>query len=462
MKMLPLVIVCFCLVCSGSSPPSRRIVPSQLFSGPPMGNIRRHRYNFSPAAVATLEAEFTINPYPDHQRREDIANSLNVIESRVHTWFTNKRARTKKNVGAQGGAVVGAREDSQDKKVTRTPPKSDSASTSPVSHTLTPGLLSPIASKPNKDVHNLTAGYMSPYMLNGMLAYPNLSASLPVYPPPAHQPVISTPPGFHPGFFPQSSYLSPMPGYANWPAYFSASLFNPAAASSPFSYTAPRRLVTRRPSSHPIGFLPKDVVSVEEEDSKCKGSPVQQQDQPTDYSSLNPLITRSKPSQDHPTDYSSLNPSTGGGGGHTPPVYMMPPQSLVQSLDVVASSSDETQLSIDKTLRAPHAYNPVSSDNTYPVATSGIAASNAYTTPICTPVHMKHSHPGIAHASSGTPCTSPVAQVAGRTKHSDSGYMSRSPSASATSGSATSSPASNNDSNTSTNSSNDETIDVVD
>ncbi|CAI5774357.1 transmembrane 254-like [Podarcis lilfordi] len=61
----------------------------------PKGGDRRKRKVFTPAQIELLKKGFEKNVYPGYQTREALARSIRVEEDRVHTWFQNRRARTK-------------------------------------------------------------------------------------------------------------------------------------------------------------------------------------------------------------------------------------------------------------------------------------------------------------------------------------------------------------------------------
>ncbi|XP_017194055.2 double homeobox protein A [Oryctolagus cuniculus] len=54
---------------------------------------RRCRINYSPSQLHTLIKAFTENPYPGIGCREQLAKETGVSESRIQTWFQNRRNR---------------------------------------------------------------------------------------------------------------------------------------------------------------------------------------------------------------------------------------------------------------------------------------------------------------------------------------------------------------------------------
>ncbi|TMS34289.1 hypothetical protein L596_001915 [Steinernema carpocapsae] len=62
---------------------------------------KRQRTTFTPQQAATLEREYLNDQYMPRQRRQLIAESLNLNESQVKTWFQNRRAKEKRTDKAQ-------------------------------------------------------------------------------------------------------------------------------------------------------------------------------------------------------------------------------------------------------------------------------------------------------------------------------------------------------------------------
>lgn len=57
---------------------------------------RKNRVNFTPEQLEVLEKAFEGNPYPDAIKREEIAKEADLPETRVQVWFSNRRAKMRK------------------------------------------------------------------------------------------------------------------------------------------------------------------------------------------------------------------------------------------------------------------------------------------------------------------------------------------------------------------------------
>ncbi|KAK0394892.1 hypothetical protein QR680_000994 [Steinernema hermaphroditum] len=62
----------------------------------PQMSKKRQRTTFTPQQASTLEREYLNDQYMPRQRRQLIAESLNLNESQVKTWFQNRRAKEKR------------------------------------------------------------------------------------------------------------------------------------------------------------------------------------------------------------------------------------------------------------------------------------------------------------------------------------------------------------------------------
>ena len=80
------------------------------------GNItkRRNRTTFTHDQAAALEKEYSMDQYMPRSRRAIVADSLNLTESQVKTWFQNRRAkdkRTDKLNGIQSTTLLSPQEE---------------------------------------------------------------------------------------------------------------------------------------------------------------------------------------------------------------------------------------------------------------------------------------------------------------------------------------------------------------
>uniref|UniRef100_A0A915Q4J0 Homeobox domain-containing protein n=1 Tax=Setaria digitata TaxID=48799 RepID=A0A915Q4J0_9BILA len=70
------------------------------------GRVRRNRTSFSSEQLEVLETAFNANTYPDQDERERIAMKTNLSEEKIMTWFSNRRARCRKNFTFTGASSL--------------------------------------------------------------------------------------------------------------------------------------------------------------------------------------------------------------------------------------------------------------------------------------------------------------------------------------------------------------------
>ncbi|KHN83949.1 Protein gooseberry [Toxocara canis] len=67
-------------------------------SEPMTKKARRNRTSFTCEQLDVLENAFRANTYPDQEERERIAATTRLSEEKIMTWFSNRRARCRKNL----------------------------------------------------------------------------------------------------------------------------------------------------------------------------------------------------------------------------------------------------------------------------------------------------------------------------------------------------------------------------
>lgn len=92
------VVVCLVLT---AGPRTRKIKKSK--SGK---EDKRPRTAFTAEQLQRLKTEFQVNRYITEQRRQALAQELNLNESQIKIWFQNKRAKIKKASGFKNGLAL--------------------------------------------------------------------------------------------------------------------------------------------------------------------------------------------------------------------------------------------------------------------------------------------------------------------------------------------------------------------
>lgn len=67
---------------------------------------KRPRTAFTAEQLQRLKTEFQANRYITEQRRQSLAQELNLNESQIKIWFQNKRAKIKKASGYKNGLAL--------------------------------------------------------------------------------------------------------------------------------------------------------------------------------------------------------------------------------------------------------------------------------------------------------------------------------------------------------------------
>ncbi|XP_053327601.1 homeobox protein engrailed-1 [Spea bombifrons] len=67
---------------------------------------KRPRTAFTAEQLQRLKSEFQANRYITEQRRQTLAQELNLNESQIKIWFQNKRAKIKKATGLKNGLAL--------------------------------------------------------------------------------------------------------------------------------------------------------------------------------------------------------------------------------------------------------------------------------------------------------------------------------------------------------------------
>lgn len=101
---------------SASQPVNKHFIPTVVSTpGPRTRKLKkkknskedkRPRTAFTAEQLQRLKTEFQANRYITEQRRQSLAQELNLNESQIKIWFQNKRAKIKKASGYKNGLAL--------------------------------------------------------------------------------------------------------------------------------------------------------------------------------------------------------------------------------------------------------------------------------------------------------------------------------------------------------------------